>query len=75
LHKQSAPQPALSPHWVKASASIGQCACVELAVVGDMIAMRDSKNPGIPPLTYTRAEIAAFFDGVKRGEFDHLTRL
>jgi hypothetical protein len=59
--------------WVKASASVGAGACVELAYAGEMIALRDSKNPQIPPFLYTRAELAAFLDGAKRGEFDHLT--
>jgi hypothetical protein len=39
-----------------------------------MIALRDSKNPAIQ-LFYTRTEIAAFLDGAKRGEFDHLVSL
>jgi hypothetical protein len=60
--------------WVKASASAGIGACVEMATAGDMIAMRDSKDPDAPPLMYTHAEIIAFLDGAKRGEFDHLVR-
>lgn len=58
--------------WVKASASMGVEACVELAKAGEMIALRDSKKPDVPPLMYTRAEIVAFLDGAKKGEFDHL---
>jgi hypothetical protein len=62
-------------HWIKASASIGNGACVELAKVGDgRIALRDSKNPQTPPLLYTHAEIAAFLDGAKKLEFDHLLK-
>jgi hypothetical protein len=60
--------------WIKASRSVGANACVELARAGDMIALRDSKNPAIQ-LFYTRTEIAAFLDGAKRGEFDHLVSL
>lgn len=61
-------------HWVKASSSMGSGACVELAKAGDMIALRDSKNPTVPPLMYSEREIAAFLDGAKKGEFDHLLR-
>lgn len=56
--------------WTKARASAGVAACVEFAQDGDMIALRDSKNPGIV-LHYTRREIDAFLDGAKNGEFDH----
>lgn len=61
-----------SPMWIKARASMASGACVELAQVDDMIALRDSKNPEVAPLYYTVAEITAFFDGVRKGEFDHL---
>jgi hypothetical protein len=57
--------------WVKASKSHGVGACVELAVADERILLRDSKNPGVH-LSYTHAEIDAFIDGAKRGEFDHL---
>jgi hypothetical protein len=57
--------------WVKASRSASLGACVELAVDGSMIALRDSKNPDIH-LRYTCMEVEAFLDGAKRGEFDHL---
>ncbi|MEO3765235.1 DUF397 domain-containing protein [Streptomyces sp. B5E4] len=59
--------------WTKATASGDNGACVELAPAGDgWIALRDSKNLDVPPLLYTRAELAAFLDGAKSGEFDHL---
>ena len=57
--------------WTKASKSMGSGACVELARMGNLIAMRDSKNPG-SVLYFTRPEVAAFLDGVKNDEFDHL---
>jgi hypothetical protein len=57
--------------WIKASRSYATSQCVELAAAGDMIALRDSKNPDTQ-LLYTVAEIDAFLDGAKRGEFDHL---
>ena len=57
--------------WTKASKSVALGACVELALCGDMIALRDSKNPNVH-LHLTHQEIVAFIDGAKRGEFDHL---
>lgn len=68
--------PAVNPGdltWIKATASGDNGACVELASGGDdWVALRDSKNPDVPPLMYTRAELAAFLDGAEAGEFDHL---
>jgi hypothetical protein len=47
--------------------------CVELAeLAGGMVAVRNSRQPTGPVLIYTRAEIAAFIQGVRRGEFDDL---
>jgi hypothetical protein len=37
-----------------------------------MVAVRDSKHPNGPVLTYTAAEWYAFLDGAKKGEFDDL---
>jgi len=58
--------------WIKSSLSISSGACVELAVTGDRIALRDSKNLSVGPLLFTHAEIDAFLYGAKQGEFDHL---
>jgi uncharacterized protein DUF397 len=58
--------------WLKAQSSIGNGACVELAPVDGMVAIRDSKDPEGPVLRYTAAEWHAFLDGAKRGEFDNL---
>jgi hypothetical protein len=44
--------------------------CVEVAFVGDTIAVRDSKQPSGPVLLFTPAEWDAFVDGAKDGEFD-----
>jgi hypothetical protein len=57
--------------WVKASRSANVGACVELARDGNAILLRDSKDPAVH-LRYSVEEIRAFFDGVKRCEFDHL---
>jgi uncharacterized protein DUF397 len=59
--------------WRKSTASNPSGNCVELAeLAGGDIAMRNSRHPGGPTLVYTRAEIAAFIDGVLGGEFDDL---
>jgi hypothetical protein len=58
--------------WRKAQLSTANGACVELAPVDGMVAIRDSKDPGGPVLRYTAAEWYAFLDGAKKGEFDNL---
>lgn len=60
-------------NWIKASKSYANGACVELAPFEGSILLRDSKNPNVL-LSYSPAEIDAFIDGAKRGEFDHLIR-
>ena len=56
--------------WRKATASITDGNCVEVAHTPDTIAVRDSKDPNGAVLRYTHAEWAAFLDGAKKGEFD-----
>jgi len=58
--------------WRKSTRSGGQGgACVEVAdLPGGGAAVRDSKNPDGPMLTFTPAEWRAFIGGVKDGEFD-----
>ncbi|GLZ54202.1 DUF397 domain-containing protein [Actinomycetospora sp. NBRC 106378] len=58
--------------WQKASASVPGGMCVEVAPYEENIALRDSKCPEQGAFLYTRAEFAAFLDGCRRGEFDHL---
>ena len=58
-------------HWIKATSSMTNGACIELARDGDLIALRNSRIPE-KVHRYTRAELAAFLNGAKRGEFDHL---
>lgn len=60
-----------SLRWIKASASAGLNACVELARNGNMIAMRDSKNPSVT-LHFTQREMSEFIGGAKRGDLDRL---
>jgi Domain of unknown function (DUF397) len=59
-------------NWRKAKSSVGNGACLEVAPVNGMVAIRDSKNPTGPMLTYTPTEWRAFLDGAKQGEFDEL---
>ena len=56
--------------WRKSTLSTTN-GCVEVAVVGDRIAVRDSKQRGGGPvLEFTATEWAAFLAGVRGGEFD-----
>jgi hypothetical protein len=57
--------------WRKSrhSGAIGNC--VELGPIGrGDVAVRNSRDPHGPALIYTWDEMAAFFTGVKDGEFD-----
>ncbi|MEM8923274.1 MAG: DUF397 domain-containing protein [Actinomycetota bacterium] len=58
--------------WRKSSFSGGGGDCVEVAPVGDEIAVRNSKRPDGGTLRFTRTEMAAFVAGSKSGEFDDL---
>jgi Domain of unknown function (DUF397) len=44
--------------------------CVEVAVIGDAVAVRDSKDPSGSVLVFQPHEWSAFVSGVKDGEFD-----
>jgi hypothetical protein len=57
--------------WVKSSRSMGSGACIELTAHGDTVTVRNSRDHSVE-IQYTRAELVAFLDGAKRGEFDHL---
>ncbi|WP_371591788.1 DUF397 domain-containing protein [Streptomyces virginiae] len=59
--------------WVKSRHSGPTGNCVELAALENGgVAMRNSRDPQGPALVYTRAEITAFLDGAREGEFDSL---
>ncbi|HWC80417.1 MAG TPA: DUF397 domain-containing protein [Pseudonocardiaceae bacterium] len=59
--------------WRKSQRSGALGNCVEMApLTNGGVAMRNSRFPEGPALIYTRAEIEAFFGGVRDGEFDDL---
>lgn len=61
--------------WRKASRSSTDGACVELAALPDgCVAMRDSKDPCGPVLSFTQAAWSAFVTAMAAGEFDSLHR-
>lgn len=64
-------QPASAPlEWVKSSYSGNNGNCVEVAVLpGGGRALRDSKDPSGPMLTFSADEFTAFITGAVDGEF------
>jgi Domain of unknown function (DUF397) len=60
--------------WQKSHRSNPSGNCVELAELpgGAGIAVRNSRDPEGPALIYTFAEIAAFIEGARDGDFDNL---
>lgn len=55
--------------WRKSVKSQNNGGCVEVADLGDHVALRDSKNPTGPVLVFTAFEWECFVDGVDKGEF------
>jgi hypothetical protein len=47
--------------------------CVEIATDGREYFIGDSKTHGCPVLAYSREAWITFVDGVKRGDFEHLS--
>ena len=56
--------------WRKSTRSSGDGACVEVVMLNAATAVRDSKDPAGPALTFAPVQWAAFTGGVRAGEFD-----
>jgi hypothetical protein len=56
--------------WRQARSSVNNGACVEVAPINGMVAVRDSKDPEGAMLVYAAPEWRAFLCGAKAGEFD-----
>jgi uncharacterized protein DUF397 len=59
--------------WRKSGRSSAQGNCVETAKLsGNEVAVRNSRYPEGPALVFSAAEVHAFLQGVKDGDFDDL---
>ncbi len=58
--------------WVKSGRSGAAGHCVELAHMGDGVALRHSKAPEQGAFLFTAEEIDAFIQGAQDGDFNHL---
>lgn len=55
--------------WRKSTKSANNGGCVEVADLDDVVAVRDSKNPTGPALTFAGAEWDTFLAAIADGEF------
>jgi hypothetical protein len=61
-------------HWRKTSFTGNNGTCVEVAALADGgVAVRNSNDPHGPIIVFTRAEMHAWIEGCRAGEFDDLT--
>jgi hypothetical protein len=56
--------------WRKAQRSVANGACVEVAMLPDAVAVRDSKDPSGLVLSYEPVQWRAFLDSARSGAFD-----
>ncbi|MCW2135889.1 DUF397 domain-containing protein [Actinoplanes cyaneus] len=56
-----------SSEWSRSS-FCGNSACVEIALCGEDVLVRDSKNPGQPHLSFSRGDWNNFLDQVATGQ-------
>jgi hypothetical protein len=56
--------------WRKSTHSSGNGACVEVAFVGGVVALRDSKDTARPAMFFYADEWDAFLKGAHGGEFE-----
>lgn len=59
--------------WRKSTRTQQSGQCVEVARVGEAIAVRDSKDPNGAVLVFTVRGFATFLEGIARGDFDQVT--
>jgi len=57
--------------WRKSSRSVGQGACVEMAVSVDRTLVRDSKNPCGPALAFPQGSVTTFLRALKQACLEH----
>jgi Domain of unknown function (DUF397) len=57
-------------HWYKSSRSAGNGNCVEVAELPSALAVRDSKDPEGPVLTFRAESWRLFVAAVRTGAFD-----
>ena len=62
----------MTTQWIKASASNDDGSCVEQRGAGGWVEVRDTKDRSGPVLRFRPDEFAAWLDGARHGEFDHL---
>lgn len=55
--------------WRKSTTSTANGACVEVAFAGELVLVRNSRDPLAPALSFSRQEWVAFVEGVSNGEF------
>ena len=62
----------LNLNWRKASYSMNNGNCTEVATAAGMVAVRDSKDPQGPVLYYPATSWASFVNAAGNGRFDSL---
>ncbi|MEV6602191.1 DUF397 domain-containing protein [Actinoplanes sp. NPDC051346] len=60
----------IGPKWKKSSRSSSNGNCVEVRKAGELIQVRDSKDPVGPLFAFSPTHWQAFVDGVKLGKFN-----
>jgi hypothetical protein len=59
------------PAWRKSSYSSGESNCVEVAAGAHGAAVRDSKSPSGPMLTFQITDFTAFLSAIRNNELTH----